>query len=773
MDHSACQTRTVTCPSRILACLLAVALGGAACSDGGPATAVLTSAEPTGVATSPTPVASPAPTTTFQPGPATFTVQAGTQQVAVLGAEPGTELVLMGIDGGGVAGTVDDQGSLLFRDVAPGGGYTVESATERSERFEVADPADHPDASWYASQEPLPAGGFGYLTTRDGTTLSVNVVLPGPVEAGPYPTVVEYSGYQPSDPGSAAFAQIYTALGFAYVGVNMRGTGCSGGSYRFFETVQSLDGYDVVETVAAQPWVAHGQVGMVGISYPGISQLFVAATTPPSLAAITPLSVLDDSFRATLYPGGILNTGFAVEWTQQRLDEARPLGQAWTAARIDGGDDECAANQRLRLQNPDLVAEIGDNPYYTTELGDPLAPITFIDRIEVPVFLAGAWQDEQTGGHFPRMLDRFTNAHDLFVTLVNGGHTESLSPAVFARYVEFLQLYVAREVPDLTAANQVVPVLASTIFGTDQVPTDWPNRFTGRTYESALDEFEREPSVRILLEQGAADGWPAGAPVPSSTLTFERWPVPEAIATTWALGAQGRLLDDPAAAVGESRYSADPDALPATFYTGGGSEIWRADATYDWRPIPDGTGVGFVTDPLVDDLLVVGPGSVDLWIEVDADDTDLEVTISEVRPDGTEIYVQSGWLRASQRALDDASSTDLDPAHTHLEADAAPLPAGTFTEVRVGLFPVAHVFRAGSRLRLTIDAPGSNRPIWEFATLASGETVTIGHDIDRPSRLVLPVVTTSAAAIASAPAPACGSLRGQPCRAWVPAANGG
>ena len=264
-----------------------------------------------------------------------------------------------------------------------------------------------PPPSLYTDEQTLlPAGGFGYITTRDGTTLSANVVLPGPADGGPYPTVVEYSGYQPSDPDSADLAALYTAQGFAYVGVNMRGTGCSGGSFRFFETVQSLDGYDVIEAVAAQPWVLDHEVGMVGISYPGISQLFVAATQPPSLNSITPLSVLDDSYRSTLYPGGILNTGFAVDWTQQRVDEAQPYGQEWTQARADDGDTMCADNQQLRLQNPDLVAEIDENPYYTNPLGDSLAPITFVDRIDVPVFLAGAWQDEQTGGHFPSMLDR-------------------------------------------------------------------------------------------------------------------------------------------------------------------------------------------------------------------------------------------------------------------------------------------------------------------------------------------------------------------------------
>ena len=57
----------------------------------------------------------------------------------------------------------------------------------------------------------------------------------------------------------------------------MRGTGCSGGAFDFFEPLQSLDGYDVIETIARQPWVLHHKVGMMGISYGGISQLFTAA----------------------------------------------------------------------------------------------------------------------------------------------------------------------------------------------------------------------------------------------------------------------------------------------------------------------------------------------------------------------------------------------------------------------------------------------------------------------------------------------------------------
>ena len=126
----------------------------------------------------------------------------------------------------------------------------------------------------------------------------------------------------PTRPGpESGIATIANLLGFAVVDVNMRGTGCSGGSFDYFESLQSLDGYDVIETVARQPWVLGHRVGMMGISYGGISQLFVAATDPPHLAAIAPLSVIDNS-ATTLYPGGILNTGFAVAWARERAHDA-------------------------------------------------------------------------------------------------------------------------------------------------------------------------------------------------------------------------------------------------------------------------------------------------------------------------------------------------------------------------------------------------------------------------------------------------------------------
>ncbi len=270
-------------------------------------------------------------TATASPPPS-WVLRPGTNQIEVLDATPGDQVRLLGPGDHVRTGTVDSQGSLVWRQLTPGP-YAVQTAdqsfTSTLQRVTGLHAAPKPQ-SFYSGQSLHE--GFNFITTRDGTTLSANVVFPKPplYNAGaPYPTVVEYSGYDPSNPADTTMAKLFTSLGYAYVGVNIRGTGCSGGSFLPFEPVQSLDGYDAIETIAAQPWAKFHKAAMVGISYPGIEQLYVARTRPPHLSAITPLSVIDDSYRGTLWPGGILNTGFAEPWASQRASDAQPFGEGW------------------------------------------------------------------------------------------------------------------------------------------------------------------------------------------------------------------------------------------------------------------------------------------------------------------------------------------------------------------------------------------------------------------------------------------------------------
>src|SRR5207253_10181489 len=127
---------------------------------------------------------------------------------------------------------------------------------------------------------------------------------------------------------------------------------------------------------------------------------------------------------------------------------------------------------------------------------------------------------------------------------------------------------------------------------------------------------------------------------------------------------------------------------------------------YPWplRPSP-GTALACPSPPLTKDMTTVGSASLDHWLASTAVDTDLQVTLSEVRPDGQEEYVQTGWLRASHRKLDPAQSTPTRPYQTHQEGDQALLVPGQPVSLRVEVFPFGHVFRAGSRIRVWIEGP--------------------------------------------------------------------
>jgi hypothetical protein len=725
------------------------------------------------------------------------------EQAYVLDAPPGARLDLLDRRGRTVAsGRADRYGSRVFRDLAPGPGYRVRRRTggRATRPFAVLRAEADPPRAFYARTRLRE--GLNAVRVRDGIELAMTVRLPAgrTLADGPLPTLVEYSGYQvaapgnllgslaasltgrpvPADPllpaaGTIVGSVIAPLLDFAVVSVQMRGTGCSGGAFDLFDLPTTYDGYDAIETVAAQPWVRGGKVGMAGISFSGITQLFTAGTRPPHLAAVAPMSVTDDLYSATGYPGGIRNSGFARSWLRDRARDARPApggGQPYARALVRAGDRRCRANQRLRLQGRDPLALSERSPYRLPGLFDRRTPAAWMNRIDVPTFLVGQFQDEQTGGHFAESLGRLRGPR-VWITLQNGVHADSLGPDTLTRWVEFLELYVAGEVPDVPASvlglsGELYRFLA----GAPAAPVQ-QSRFAGTTdVAAARAAFERDPRVRVLMDNGAGPQG-AGAIGAAWELAFGAWPPPQARPSTLFLAPGGALQATAPRQAASVSYVPDPAARPATTLPGTGeADAWRAQPPYDWRPVAAGRGVGFLTAPLTQDLVIAGPSSLDLRLRSSARDTDLQVTLSEVRPDGRETYVQNGWLRASHRRLDPRRSTALNPAPTHREQDAAPLPVGRLERVRVPILPVAHAFRAGSRLRVTVQAPGGDRPRWRFASVDRGRArTTIALGGRGAARLVLPIVRGLTAQGTPLPAPS--ALRGQPSRAFRPASNGG
>lgn len=717
----------------------------------------------------------------------TFQVRETLQQLYITHVEPGATLEVSRNGKPVTTGVADALGSLVVRGLEPGTGYVVKvaGAKEQTKPLTVKSLEQLPPKPELYTSQKLEAG-FNYLTMRDGTKLSAWVTLPK--GKGPFPTVVNYSGYAASRPGepikdfeflcdefpvvcatpqdaSALFAGM---MDYATVSVNMRGTGCSGGAYDYFEQLQLLDGYDVIETVAAQSWVSHHQVGMVGLSYPGISQLFVAAQRPPGLAAIAPMSVIG-STTTTLLPGGILNDGFAISWVKNVLSKAVPYGQGWEQARVDGGDETCRENQLLHGQLVDNVAQARLIEFHDPAQHDRFDPALFVNRIEVPTFLTGAWHDEQTGPYFFLLFDKFTGTDAVRFTALNGVHIDGFAPEVLAEWHAFLELFVARRVPrDPATFRNFSPFVFDQVFKSKQTlpQTRW-TQFTSR--DEAVAAWKAEPRLNVIFESGAGDARDLGAPRGTFTHGFRQWPPEGQQAKTLYFQPDGTLADATPAATGlPARFLYDPLAGQRGIL-GMGGDVWDKLPKYEWRDAMVDHAVVFEGGTVTADTVLLGTASVDLWVQSPVESADLQVTLSEVRSDGKEVYLQSGWLRAGHRKPG-PNATALWPDQTYLQEAWAPLPINQWAEVRIGTAGFAHVLRAGSKVRVTVDTPGGTRADWRFAIkpLMGEVSYLVGTDAAHASKLVLPVVQN--VTVPSMPPP-CPSLRGQPCRDVRPHLN--
>lgn len=615
-----------------------------------------------------------------------------------------------------------------------------------------------------AAQAARPAPIYGYIEMSDGVTLKYQALLPDPDRwgPGPYPLVMDYSGYIPAETIYDGLRDRFRESGYGVIGLNIRGSHCSGGTFDYFEPRQAIDGKEAIEFLTQEPtrpWWSNGRLAMVGKSYPGITQLFVAAQKPAGLVAIVPGHVFGDLYRDVPYPGGILNATFAGAWSGQRAAETMYSGPAWWAKEMQAGrnDQQCLENQPAHAPNTAV------NPFVQAlynQFDGPLfwqrSPWWWADKIDVPTMLVESWQDEQVGSRATNLLERF-DAPWKFIG-ANGDHGEYYGDEVLPHIYRFLEF---------------------TLRGSASVPSNFWTGYDGiPAYERTLKnpampsatsaEYWNEPPVLVNFENGANGGRNA-----AFRQTFDDWPPSERVAERYFLGADTSLSTTPPAETTPANRAEALNAREAgavdyaytpgigTQERGGISLTSPLPSLGDWqRKPPVGTYAAFTSGALTADRMMLGEASVDLYISSTAPDTDLEVTLTEVRPDGKEMFVQQGWLRASHRIEGPRYSTELRPFQSHKLGDQAVLVPGHPSLARVEIFPFGHVFRAGSKIRIWVTAPHIRPDYWGFAALPNASVNTIFTSHFYPSSVALPVIAGRSAPTALAPC----TLRNQPCR---------
>ncbi len=558
----------------------------------------------------------------------------------------------------------------------------------------------------------------------DGILLAYTVFRPS--KSGRFPVALIYDGYCEGSgiaPTTCANPDLGPALekaGYAVLGVNIRGTGCSGGTWNAISRQWGQDGANAVEWAADQPW-STGAVGMFGLSFPGLSQFAVAPFRPRGLKAIAPFQPTTDFYRDVIYPGGIFNSGFIGFWGL--LDEPAASAEAIPP----DPDSTCLANVMQHApgdQQQNIFVEANSHPYWSNYWASAM-PDSFAGRIDVPVLFCETWQDDEVGSRDGTTLQQL-NPATTWIVGMNGYHEQCETSVDF-------------KAPDTRMIDLLV-------------------RFFNRFVKDENNWFEKNtPHVQIWHEASSlADGEPG----PRWVTTYPSWPVPVKPIDLYV--HSGGLLNaqEPRGPEQADSYTypgpsaSTEDGILFGEFTGETNLLWQT-------AVPPGSWLAYTTPALAHDLEVFGSASANLWITSTATDTDFQVTLTEVRPDGQEEYVARGWLRASHRALDARLSTQLAPYYLDTRAASQPLQPGTPTLLHIQIMPFDHVFRAGSHIRLLVEGPTGETGGWTFDYLTTPAVNAIVHNAEHPSFLALGAVPGGHAPVDY---PTCNTVYNQPCR---------
>jgi uncharacterized protein len=209
---------------------------------------------------------------------------------------------------------------------------------------------------------------------------------------------------------------------------------------------------------------------------------------------------------------------------------------------------------------------------------------------------------------------------------------------------------------------------------------------------------------------------------------YPSFPPPGMQAERWHLQPSGGLGTALPPGSEPDRYRYDPnDPTPSV----GGTALGPAAGRKDNKPLlarPD--VLVYTSAPLDRDLEIIGPVSAELFVESSLDHTDFFVRLCDTAPSGKTVNLCDGLVRLSPGA----------PARDEHGR----------REVRVDLWPTAHRFSKGHRVRVLVSSgahprfarnPGSGEPLATATTLLASDQA-VHHSPVCPSAIVLPVMPT-------------------------------
>ena len=510
-----------------------------------------------------------------------------------------------------------------------------------------------------------------FIPMPDGTRIAARLFLPVDAEASPVPAILEYIPYRKRDLMRARDEPIhryFAAHGYASVRVDVRGSGDSDGVMDDEYSPRELE-----DALTVIDWISRqpwcaGPVGMMGISWGGFNALQVAALRPAALKAIITLCSTDDRYADDAHYMGGCLLNENMQW-----------GSILTMYSAYPPDPEVVGErwremwlERLDALQP-FAARWMSHPW-RTEFWKHGSVCEDYAAIECPVYAIGGWADGYSNA-VPRLLANLSCPRKGLIGpwAHNFPHDATPDPSI-----GFLQEAVR-----------------------------WWDHWLKDADTGIMDE----PMLRAWMQewvqpQPQYENWPG------RWVAEEVWPGDRIAPRVFQLDV-GYLGNDVTVTRELSFCS------PQTTGLRGGE--WCAFGVDGEMPpdqrADDGGSLVFDSDPLDESLELLGAPVLEIEISSDLPVALLAARLCDVAPDGSSLRVSYGLLNLCQR--DSREFPEL------LEPDRP-------YRVRLQLNDLAHVFRAGHRIRL-----GLSSSYWPIAWPSPDwSTLTVRTNI---STLTLPV----------------------------------
>ena len=586
---------------------------------------------------------------------------------------------------------------------------------------------------------------------RDGVLLATDIYRPavdGEPVSEPLPALLTRTPYSKLRESTVTTAEHFARHGYVAVVQDMRGLYESQGVFSKYSDYEPPDGYDTVQWLAGQSW-SDGRIGMWGTSYGAHTQADAAKLNPPALEAmLLNQGGMANAWDHAVRHGGAFELGRELTWAFRQIPQETddPVIRALF-------EKEKITDWYSALPFRPGLSPLAIAPEFETYILNEYTRSDFSDFWQRKPLNWSAWYGETA------------DATMLHV----GGWYDIFLRGTILNYTELRRLKsspVELMIGPWTHSGNTETYAGDVDFGPDAAIDDFDDDFQRRWFDRYLKSDDAD-SVRNpvrLFVMGTGDGSRTadGRLLHGGYWTeAPDWPLPDAEPVAFYFSPEGGLTrDESSARRSSTTYTFDPSHPVPTL--GGNVSARVKDGAFDQRERPDFHGsrppflplrsrsdvLVFQTEPLDEDVVVVGPIEVVLYASSTAVDTDFTAKLVDVYPPsadfpaGFDMNISDALVRASYR--DDRQTRDL-------------IEPGEVYRLVIRPFATANVFKKGHRIRVDISSsnfprfdvnPNTGEPLGKHRRMISADN-TIYHDRSRASHILLPIVPARPPAIST------------------------